>query len=511
MKFSLLLFISSVLYVSGTFLNKNAVHLNNHHTNQEVFELIEQVNKKCPNITHVYDLDLKSVRGLPLRVIAFSDNPSVHELGEPEFKYVANMHGNEVIGREMLTELMVQMCDAYLSGNSNVMSLIQATRIHLLITMNPDGWDIAVQNEFKRVKNQYGSVAEMLEKRGVKHWMNGRANANSVDLNRNFPDLDVWEYKYQSEGKDKFDHLVMESSQEIDKKHVDCVNNTYQPETLTVAKWIRNNPFVLSANLHGGDLVVNYPYDDSKDHKTHYAASPDDALFKDIAYTFAYYHANMTDPERKQCDMVGSGFHDGITNGANWYPVCGGMQDYNYLASNCFEVTIELGCDKFPPGNTLAQYWKDNVDSFYEFMWLSHIGIKGAVTFNGRPVGDAKIIVAKINGDEEPELIEHNVLSTETGEYWRLLNDGSYLAFAEADGGLRSEPVLIEVKAVAFSEAHIVNFELMEEDQTEQQSDEFLDGSEILDEPELSENGLEEDEYMALLNELLNEKNQEEY
>ena len=177
-------------------------------------------------------------------------------------------------------------------------------------------------------------------------------------------------------GKDKFDHLVMESTQEINKRHVDCMNNTYQPETLTVAKWIRNNPFVLSANLHGGDLVVNYPYDDSKDHKTRYAASPDDELFKDIAYTFAYYHANMTDPERKPCDMVGNGFHDGITNGANWYPVCGGMQDYNYLASNCFEITVELGCDKFPAGSALAQYWRDNVDSFYEFMWLSHIGIK---------------------------------------------------------------------------------------------------------------------------------------
>ena len=144
----------------------------------------------------------------------------------------------------------------------------------------------------------------------------------------------------------------------------------FQPETLAVAKWISTIPFVLSANFQGGDLVVNFPYDDSPDHRTVYSATPDDETFRLLAGVYANLHANMTDPKRDRCDRLSELFKDGVTNGAEWYPVCGGMQDYNYLSSNCFDLTIELGCEKFPAGKKMPQYWKDNADSIYEFMWM---------------------------------------------------------------------------------------------------------------------------------------------
>lgn len=49
------------------------------------------------------------------------------------------------------------------------------------------------------------------------------------------------------------------------------------------------------------------------------------------------------------------------------------MQDFNYLATNAFEITLELSCQKFPPEKTLPKYWNDNKKALMEFMWKVYI------------------------------------------------------------------------------------------------------------------------------------------
>ena len=45
-----------------------------------------------------------------------------------------------------------------------------------------------------------------------------------------------------------------------------------------------------------------------------------------------------------------------------------GMNDFSYLHTNCFEVTVELSCDKFPHVSELPIEWESNKESLLVYM-----------------------------------------------------------------------------------------------------------------------------------------------
>lgn len=55
-----------------------------------------------------------------------------------------------------------------------------------------------------------------------------------------------------------------------------------QPEVDAVMEWGADVRFVMSANMHGGALVANYPYDGDLLGVSKYTAAPDDLLFRQV-------------------------------------------------------------------------------------------------------------------------------------------------------------------------------------------------------------------------------------
>ena len=111
-----------------------------------------------------------------------------------------------------------------------------------------------------------------------------------------------------------------------------------------------------------------------------------------------------------------SRFKNGITNGVDWYVVKGGMQDFNYLFTNCMEITLELSCKKKPKKNKLQKEWENNKESLLTFLERAKSAVKGIVTDeNNNPVHNAVVEVSDRSKD---------VRTTEMGEFWRILVPG---------------------------------------------------------------------------------------
>ena len=332
--------------------------MRSYHNYNELTDFLININSEFPAITNLFSIG-QSVQGRELWVLEISDNPGVNEI-EPEFKYIANMHGDETVGRELCLYLISWFVNGY-GTDERATNLINDTSIFIMPSMNPDGFE------------------------------NGsRYNANNVDLNRDFPD------------------------------QFNDPNNSLagrQPETQAVMQWTWERNFVLSANMHTGALVVNYPFDGPNTGV--YSAAPDDDVFVQISSCYADSHPNMES----------GGFQNGITNGSQWYAVFGGMQDWNYVWESDFDITLEQNEVKWPNSNLLDDLWEDHREPMIAYIEQIHQGLRGVVKdINSNQPLNATITI---------EGIEHEIFTDlQNGDYYRLLTPGQYVVNVNSFGYL---------------------------------------------------------------------------
>ena len=314
-----------------------------------------------PTICERHDLGL-SVQGRHLWAIRISDNIGVEE-DEPEFKYIATMHGNEIVGTKMCMMLIDYLLTNY-GSDTQVNNIINETDLWIVPLMNPDGYILG-----------------------------RRENYNYVDLNRHFP-----------EGSGSSPEPNTTSGRE--------------PEIAVIMNWSFGESFVCSANFHGGALVANYPFDND-DMGSVFSPTPDEDLFVWMSLEYTQHNLTMYNSPSFQ--------PYGITNGAEWYSIDGGMQDWSYRYMGCNEITFELGNTKSPPASDIGDYWSDNRDAMLAYIETCLVGVRGVVTEygTGLPLDATVSIVGR----------DHDVFTDpDVGDYHRMVEPGTYDLVFETAG-----------------------------------------------------------------------------
>ncbi|HUX56992.1 MAG TPA: M14 family zinc carboxypeptidase [Bacteroidales bacterium] len=316
-----------------------------------------------PDLCHL-DTIGTSINGQLVLALKISDNAGTDE-DEPEVFYSSTMHGDELAGYVLMLRLMDYLLKNY-NLNNRVKYLVDNLEIWINPLANPDG-----------TYNTGNTITSPT-----------RYNANSYDLNRNFPDPIT-------------------------------PNTVKQKETLDMIKFMGKHRFVLSANFHSGAEVVNYPWDRwfSKFHA-------DDSWFYNISREYAdtvqFYSGTgyMTDE------------NEGVTRGAEWYIAYGTRQDFVTWELHGREVTIEIDVIKETPAAQLDLLWQYNWRSFLGYLENALYGIHGMVLDSRTDVPvPAKVFITGHDKDSS-----HVYSDTLTGSFIRLLEPGLWDLTFSANG-----------------------------------------------------------------------------
>ena len=287
--------------------------------------------------------------------------------GKPKFLYSSTIHGDETTGWIMMLRLI-----DYLLENPTLpecQTVLDNIDLYIAPNTNPDGTYHAGNN------NVNGAT---------------RYNANGIDMNRNYADP----------------HGSL---------HPD--GEPYASETEWFMQFAAENAFVMGANYHGGAEVMNYPWDNT------YTLHADDAWYQLISHEYA-----------DKCHEVNANYmteyNNGITNGAQWYMIGGGRQDYMNGYAQCRELTIECSNAKLPNANQLPNFWNYNKEALFLYMNQCIYGIHGVVTdsITGEPL-EANITIT--SHDDQFSIVASHL---PVGDFHRPVKGGTWNLVVSKDG-----------------------------------------------------------------------------
>ena len=281
-----------------------------------------------------------SINGYPLVTLIISNNVNTPS-DKPEFWWSSTMHGDELTGYVLLLRFADYLLSNY-GTDERVTNMLNNIKIHITPLANPDG-------TFYNSSN------------GTSVSYSRRANANNVDLNRNFPRVDGG------------------------------TSNPIQNETQLTMDYANNHNIVMAANIHGGTECMNYPWDS-------WTSSQNPHADQNWYYYISTVYVNEVRAVSPSSYFDGPESYNttGITHGGDWYVITGSRQDYFNYFKHIKELTVEISDNKQLDVEYLNAYWNYNKNAFLSFTEQVLYGFRGIVTdaCTGNALDGVKVEIA---------------------------------------------------------------------------------------------------------------------
>ena len=398
-----------------------------YHSVDEIYSYLDSLNQleEIADLFRVDTIGYSTQEQIPILAVKISQNVNVKE-DEPRVLFVGQVHAEEILGVEVVMDLMNDLLFPENNIYSHMNILRQYLDIWLVPTANPEGLNVVHEGlDLSYRKNKKDLSPEGPFPNGVFDYDPTIGNdVDGVDLNRNFGFNWV------------FGDTFLEPDNSDYASHYDYYKGEEpfsEGEAIALRDLALENDFVFSIVWHSsrsGNLsekvFTSWRWEETKD-------SPDLGIMKSIADHFA----GLIETED------GTGTYLSVYSGSR----NGKLHDWFYRETGCIQYLVECGTANLQPDSALIEdnilrnkpamvYLMDRALGYY----TDAAQITGIVydASTNQPIQGAIVEIMEHTGS-----VLKPRLTNEFGRYRRILDVGTYTLSIKAEGFLQKEITVV--------------------------------------------------------------------
>ena len=398
-----------------------------YHSVEEIYGVLDSLDQieEIGDYFHLDTIGFSTQENIPILAVRISDNAHMKE-DEPRVLFIGQVHAEEILGVEIVMDLIDDLLFPDPSILSHMNILKQYLDIWLIPTANPEGLNVVHEElDFSYRKNKRDLSPEGPFPNNAFDYDPSIGNdIDGVDLNRNFS------FNWA------FGDTFLEPDNSDYASHYDYYKGE-EPFSESEARAIRDlaleNDFVFSIVWHSsrsGNLsekvFTSWKWEEVKE-------SPDLGIMKSIA---DYFAGNISTED-------GTSTYLSVFSGSR----NGKLHDWFYRETGCIQYLVECGTSNLQPDSTLIENTIDRNKPAMVYLMDRAIGYYAdAAQITGRvfdattnqPLEDVIVEVEEHTGS-----ILKPRLTNEFGRFRRILDVGSYNFSFRAEGYEKQNILLV--------------------------------------------------------------------